>query len=160
MCIRDRAGLVRLGLGANALAAAALDMPTARGFLVEEMAPPPVAELLVGLRRDPVYGMTLSLGMGGTAAELLGDIVTLVLPVAGDEIRAALSRLRLAPLLTGYRGRAPADIDAAIDAALRLCDIMIANPDIDEIEINPLMLAPAGGGAMAVDAVIWKTDSR
>ena len=157
---KSEAGLVRLGLGANALAAAALDMPTARGFLVEEMAPPPVAELLVGLRRDPVYGMTLSLGMGGTAAELLGDIVTLVLPVTGDETRAALSRLRLAPLLTGYRGRAPADIDAAIDAALRLCDIMIANPDIDEIEINPLMLAPAGGGAMAVDAVIWKTDSR
>lgn len=155
---KSEAGLVRLGLIADELLAAADDMPAATGFLVEEMAPPPVAELLIGLRRDPVYGLTLCLGMGGTAAELLGDVVTLVLPVTGDEVRTALLRLRLAPLLSGYRGRDAADIDAAIDAALRLCEIMIANPDLDEIEVNPLMLAPAGGGALAVDAVIWKTE--
>jgi acyl-CoA synthetase (NDP forming) len=157
---KSEAGLVRVGMGADALAQAARDMPAATGFLVEEMAPPPVAELLVGLRRDPVYGLTLSLGMGGTAAELLGDVVTLVLPVTGDEIRAALLQLRLAPLLTGYRGRDAADIDAAIDAVQTLCGIITANPDFDEIEINPLMLAPAGGGALAVDAVIWKTDAE
>ena len=69
-------------------------------------------------------------------------------------------RLRLAPLLTGYRGREPADIDAAIDAVETLCQILASNPDFDEIEINPLMLAPAGGGALAVDAVIWKTDAK
>jgi acyl-CoA synthetase (NDP forming) len=157
---KSEAGLVRLGLDADDLLAAAEDMPAATGFLIEEMAPPPVAELLVGLRRDPVYGMTLSLGMGGTAAELLGDVVTLVLPVTGDEIRAALLRLRLAPLLTGHRGRDAADIDAAIDTAQTLCKIITANPEFDEIEINPLMLAPTGGGALAVDAVIWKTDAE
>ena len=157
---KSEAGLVRLGLNADDLLAAAETMPTATGFLVEEMVPPPVAELLVGLRRDPVYGMTLSLGMGGTTAELLGDVVTMILPVTGDDIRDALLRLQLAPLLTGYRGRAPADIDAAIDAVQRLCGIIAATPDFDEIEINPLMLAPAGGGVLAVDAVIWKTEAE
>ena len=156
---KSEAGLVRLGLDADDLLAAAEDMSAATGFLVEEMAPPPAAELLVGLRRDPVYGLTLSLGMGGTAAELLRDVATLVLPATGDEIRAALLQLRLAPLLTGYRGRPPADIDAAIDAIHHLCGFITSTPDIDEIEINPLILAPAGGGALAVDAVIWKTDT-
>ena len=98
--------------------------------------------------------------MGGTAAELLGDIITLVLPTTDEEVLAALLRLRLAPLLTGYRGRDAADIDAAINAVRTLCGIMTANPDFDEIEINPLMLAPTGGGALAVDAVIWKTDPQ
>ena len=98
--------------------------------------------------------------MGGTTAELLRDVVTLVLPVTGNEIRAALLRLRLAPLLTGYRGRAPADIEAAIDAIERLCEIIIATPEFDEIEVNPLMLAPAGSGALALDAVIWKTEAE
>ena len=97
--------------------------------------------------------------MGGTAAELLRDVVTLVPPVTGEEIRAALLRLRMAPLLTGHRGRDAADIEAAIDAVQTLCEIMVANPDLDEIEINPLMLAPADGGILAVDAVIWKTES-
>ncbi|MEK9961510.1 MAG: acetate--CoA ligase family protein, partial [Rhodobiaceae bacterium] len=154
---KSEAGLVQLGLTADELVDAARDMPAATGFLVEEMAPPPAAELLVGLRRDPVYGLTLSLGTGGTAAELLRDVVTLVLPVTADEIRAALLRLRLAPLLTGYRGRDRADIEGAIDAALCLCEIMMAAPEFDEIEVNPLMLASAGGGALALDAVIWKT---
>ena len=157
---KSEAGLVRLGLGHDELADVTDDMPAAIGFLVEEMAPPPAAEILVGLRRDPVYGQTLSLGMGGTAAELLGDVVTLVLPATGDEILAALLRLRLAPLLTGYRGSDAADIDAAIDAVQSLCGILTANPDFDEIEINPLLLAPTGGGALAVDAVIWKTDTN
>ena len=157
---KSEAGLVRLGLNADDLLVAAEDMPAATGFLVEEMAPAPAAELLVGLRRDPVYGLTLSLGMGGTTAELLGDVVTMILPVTGDDVRAALLRLRLAPLLTGYRGRDAADISAAIDAVQTLCEIMTATPDFDEIEINPLMLAPAGGGVLAVDAVIWKTEAE
>ena len=156
---KSEAGLVKLGLSEDELAAAMREMRTATGFLVEDMAPPPVAELLVGLRRDPVYGLTLTLGMGGVAAELLCDVQTLVLPVTGEEIHAALLRLRLAPLLTGYRGREAADLDAAIDAVLRLCEVMTATPDFDEIEINPLMLGRRQGGALAVDAVIWKTDA-
>lgn len=128
-----------------------------QGFLVEEMAPPPAAEILVGLRRDPVYGISLTVGIGGVEAELLGDVATLILPASGDEIRTALTGLRLAPLLHGYRGRPAGDIDAAVTAILALCGLIETSPAIDEIEVNPLMLAPDSGGALALDAVIWNT---
>ena len=154
---KSEAGLVRLGLTHDGLAEAAAAMEMAQGFLVEEMAQTPVAELLVGLRRDPVYGVSLTVGIGGVAAELLCDVATLILPADRDDIRAALNGLRLAPILTGYRGRPAADIDAAVDAIALLCRMIETSPAIDEIEVNPLMLAQAGGGVLALDAVIWNT---
>ena len=156
---KSEAGLVSLGLAPADLEGAAGGMVGAAGFLVEEMAPPPVAELLVGLRRDPVYGISLTLGMGGVTAELLGDVATLILPAGPDEIRAAIAGLRLAPLLTGYRGRPAADLSSAIAAIGSMAEMITTDPAIDEIEVNPLMLGETGAGALAVDAVIWKTDS-
>jgi hypothetical protein len=158
---KSEAGLVRLSLMPDELADAAASMTGANGFLVEEMARPPVAELLLGVQRDPVYGATLTIGAGGTAAELLRDVVTLVLPVDAGQIRAAIDRLTLAPLLHGYRGRPASDIDAAVDVAVRLTGMLDhfqdSHPAIDEIEINPLMLGQTG--AIAVDAVIWMRDT-
>ena len=161
---KSEAGLVRLGLTHAELADAASEMITGcmggvQGFLVEEMAPPPVAELLVGLRRDPVYGISLTIGMGGVTAELLGDVATLILPAGPDDIRDAIDGLRLAPLLNGYRGRPAADLDAAVEAVGAMAAMITNDPTIDEIEINPLMLGETDKGALAVDAVIWKTDT-
>ncbi|MEC8091170.1 MAG: acetate--CoA ligase family protein [Pseudomonadota bacterium] len=161
---KSEAGLVRLGLSPDELADAAGEMTGGmngpQGFLVEEMTPPPAGELLVGLRRDPVYGISLTIGSGGVTAELLGDVATLVLPAGKDEIRAAIDGLRLAPLLKGYRGRAAADIEAAVAAVEAMAGAIEADPAIDEIEVNPLMLGETGTGALAVDAVIWKTGSH
>jgi hypothetical protein len=130
------------------------DIPGAKGYLVEEMVADAVAEVLIGLRRDPVYGATLTLGLGGTATELLADTVTLVLPVTAADIAEALTRLRLWPLLNGYRGRTKADTAAIAATALALQDLMAARPGLTEIEINPLMVRAKG--AVAVDAVIWE----
>ncbi len=147
---KTEAGAVRLGL-------ASLDgqaeMAGAQGYLAEEMVSGVVAELLVGLRRDPVYGATLTVGFGGVTAELLADTVTLVLPVTADDVDGALRRLRLWPLLDGYRGRARGDV-AAVVAAVMALQGMLADPAIEEIEINPLMVRTSG--AVAVDAVIWE----
>ena len=151
---KSEAGAVKLGLMPSELADAARAMP-AELFLVEEMVEGAVAELLVGLRRDAVYGATLTLGMGGTAAELLGDTQTLILPCARDDMRAALGRLRLAPLLHGYRGRPNADVEAALDAVQAMTDLLLRDTRIEEIEVNPLMLRAQGAGAIAADAVIW-----
>ncbi len=142
---KSEAGLVRLGLGAEALAQAASAMVGANGFLVEEMVAAPVAELLVGIRREPPYGISLTIGMGGVSAELLRDTQTLVLPVAGDDVHAAINRLKMAPLLFGYRGRPVADVTAAVEAIMALIELVMNNETIDEIEINPHACRNGGG---------------
>jgi acetate---CoA ligase (ADP-forming) len=149
---KTEAGAVRLGL--TTLQGQA-QMPGATGYLAEEMVQGVVAELLVGLRRDAVYGATLTLGFGGITTELLADTVTLVCPVTGDEVAASLRRLRLWPLLDGYRGRPKADVAAVVDAVLAVQG-MLADASLQEVEINPLMVCQTG--AVAVDAVIWRAE--
>ena len=154
---KSEAGLVKLGLMLDDLPTAAAAMQDVTGFLVEEMAMPPIAELLVGLQRDPLYGVSLTIGMGGVTAELLKDTKTLVLPVTQAEITAAITDLQMAPLLTGFRGRAAADIDAASDAIMAMVNMIVSDPQIVEIEVNPMMVHSASDtGVIAADAVIWK----
>ncbi len=148
---KTEAGAVRLGL--SSLAGQA-EMAGATGYLVEEMVVGAVAEVLLGLRRDPVYGITLTLGMGGVTAEVLADTVTLVWPVTAPQIVAAMRGLRLWPLLDGYRGRARADVAAVAEIALRLGALMAGDASLEEIEINPILVRPEG--AVAVDALVRK----
>jgi acyl-CoA synthetase (NDP forming) len=122
------------------------------GYLAEEMVTDAVAEILIGAARDPVYGVTLTLGMGGVEAELLADTVTLIAPATAEEVAAALRRLRLWPRLDGYRGRPRADTGAAVEAALAVQGLIVASRRIVEVEVNPLMLRAAG--AVAADALI------
>ena len=146
---KTEAGAVRLGLTSLAGQVA---MVAATGYLVEEMVGGALAEVLVGLRRDPIYGATLTLGIGGVTAELLADTATLILPVTGPQVLLALQGLRLWPLLDGYRGRGKADVTAVVDIALRLAALMLGDPSLAEIEINPVLVREAG--AVAVDALI------
>jgi acyl-CoA synthetase (NDP forming) len=146
---KTEAGAVRLGLAGLEGQA---EMPGASGYLVEEMVTGAVAEVLLGLRRDPVYGMTLTLGMGGVTAEVLADTVTLVWPVTEAEVLEAARGLRLWPLLDGYRGRPKADMGAVAAMAVRLGDLMQADAGLEEIEINPVMVRQSG--AVAVDALV------
>lgn len=150
---KSEAGAVRLGL-------TTLDgqegMPGATGYLAEEMVTGVIAELLVGLRRDPIYGATLTLGFGGVEAELLADTVTLCLPVTRDQVADAIRQLRLWPKLDGYRGRPRADVAAVIAAVMALQDMLASDASLEEIEINPLMVRAEG--AVAADAVIWEAE--
>jgi acetate---CoA ligase (ADP-forming) len=146
---KTEAGAVRLGL--DTLDGQA-PMPGATGYLVEELVTGAVAEVLLGLRRDPVYGVTLTLGMGGVTAEVLADTVTLVLPVTATEVLDAARGLRLWPLLDGYRGRPRADMVAVADIAVRLGALMLADENLEEIEINPVLVRETG--AVAVDALV------
>ena len=148
---KTEAGAVRLALPSLAGQA---EMAGATGYLAEEMVAGTVAEVLLGLRRDPVYGVSLTLGLGGVAAELLADTVTLILPASAQEVLAALQRLRLWPLLDGFRGAAKADVNAVATIAFTLAGLMLADPDLEEIEINPILVRSAG--AVAVDALIRK----
>lgn len=146
---KSEAGAVRLHL-------ASLDgqaeMEGATGYLAEEMATGGVAELLIGARRDPVYGATLTIGIGGVTAELLADTRTLVLPANAADILSEMKRLRLWPLLDGYRGRTKADVAAAAEAAALIGRLLLADETIEEIEVNPLIAMAQG--AVAVDALV------
>ena len=148
---KSEAGAVRLNI--TDLAAEA-EIPDAKGYLAEKMVVDSIAELIIGMRRDPVYGATVMLGFGGVQAELLDDTQTLVLPVSEIDIREAVAKLRLAPLLDGYRGAPTADVNALVETVLKLQDMMDKSPEIDEIEINPLMVRRTG--VVAVDALIRK----
>jgi acetate---CoA ligase (ADP-forming) len=146
---KTEAGAVRLGLASLEGQA---EMPGASGYLVEEMVTGAVAEVLLGLRRDPVYGVTLTLGMGGVTAEVLADTVTLVLPVTEAEVLDAARGLRLWPLLDGYRGRPKADMAAVAKIAVQIGQLMLADESLEEIEINPVIVRKTG--AVAVDALV------
>ena len=122
-------------------------------WLVEKMIPNGVAELLLGVSRDPVFGLTLTVGAGGILTELLNDSATVLLPTDANEIRAALAGLRCAPLLAGFRGRPAAAVESIVAAALGLAAFAKANMDsVEEVDINPLIASP--DGATAADALI------
>ena len=124
-------------------------------LLVEEMISDGVAEILIGMTVDPQFGQVLVLGAGGVLTELLRDTVSLLPPFTATAIESALKRLKVGKLLTGYRGRPPADMAALVETALACTRYAEANVDkLHEIDINPVIVRPAGRGAVAVDALI------
>ncbi|MHA6264375.1 acetate--CoA ligase family protein [Arenibacterium sp. CAU 1754] len=150
-------GAVRLGLSQSELEASARKMD-AQGFLVEEQVQGGVAELLIGVVRDPAHGFVLTLGAGGVLTELMQDTVSLLIPSDRTQIETALGRSKIAPLLGGYRGKPPADMDAIISAIESVQAYVVAHADtLHEIEINPLICTP--DGAVAADALIRKATS-
>ncbi|NKK63858.1 acetate--CoA ligase family protein [Rhizobium leguminosarum] len=153
---KTEAGAVVLNLkDIKAVSNAAAGMPPNAGFLVEKMIDPPVAELIVGAIRDPVFGLSLTLGAGGIFVELLEDSVILPLPATKTDIHTAISRLKLAKLIYGYRGRPKGDLEAAVGAVSATADYVVKNAaSLEELDINPLMVLPEGHGVTAVDALI------
>jgi acetyl-CoA synthetase len=151
---KSDAGGVAVGLdSAEAVRGAAESMAglTDR-FLVEHMVDGVVLELLVGVQRDPRLGLALTLGAGGVLVELVDDTATLLLPATREEIRAALTRLRVGPALTGFRGRA-VDLEAVVSAVHAVATFAVERADrLVEVEVNPLLVLPHG--AVAVDALV------
>lgn len=122
---------------------------------VEEMVTEPLAELLIGVVRDPAHGFLLTIGAGGTYAELLQDNVSLLLPTSAEEVRGAIKDLRIAPVLAGYRGKPSADLQAIVDAIDAIQSYVMDHANsLDEIEINPLICTETD--AIAADALIRK----
>lgn len=151
---KTEAGAVRLGLSdRDQVRSAAAAMAGASGFLVERQITNTVAELLVGVLRDPAWGFQLTLGAGGVLAELLEDTATLAVPASPGEIRDALNGLRLGPVLAGYRGKSGANCGAIVAAACAVQDFAtIEAARLFEVEINPLILTP--DDAIAVDVLV------
>jgi acyl-CoA synthetase (NDP forming) len=150
---KSEVGAVKVGLrDPAALAAALATMPASPdGYLVEATVTDVLAEMLVTVRRDAPVGWLVTIGHGGVTTELWHDVVNLLAPVTTADVRRSLERLRCAPLLHGFRGRPPADIDALADLVVRLTDAVVGT-DVVEVELNPVLVGARG--AVAVDALL------
>lgn len=149
-------GGVVLNIGeADALRRAADIMGSAGArFLVESMVSGAVVELVVGVIRDSQFGLSLTIGAGGSLVELAADTRTLLFPVTEKSVAEALARLRVSRLLDGYRGKPRGDRRAAIDAIMAIAECASGLARLDELEVNPLLVLPEGQGAVAVDAMM------
>lgn len=112
-------------------------------------------ELIAGISRDPVFGPVVMVGMGGIYAEVLRDVAVQPAPVSQAQALAMIRSLRLFPLLDGARGQARADIDAAARAVARLSEFACTHRDqVGEIDLNPILVRPAGKGIAILDALM------
>jgi acetate---CoA ligase (ADP-forming) len=121
-------------------------------LLIEKMVQGAVAELIIGVKSDPQFGLALVIGAGGIFTELLKDSVTLLVPCSEDEIIRALKSLRVWKLIEGFRGKS-GDQHATVEAIRSVCKFASSyQNEIDELDINPLFVLPHG--AVAADALI------
>ena len=152
---KSEAGAVIVGIRDDAeLAAAAVRLAGRfERLLVEAQAGPTVAELIVGISRDPVFGLTLLVGSGGVHVELMEDTVSLLLPVGRADIVAALGKLKAATLIAGFRGAAAGDFDATVEAIESVAAYAVAHAEqLVELDVNPLIVTPTA--AIAADALV------
>ena len=158
---KSDAGLVRLRLAKRADVEAAfaevfsklraLD-PAATECVVAEMVTDGL-ELILGAKRDPQFGPVVMVGAGGVLVELMGDVEVALAPVSPQSAAAMLRRLRIWPLLQGFRNYPRRDLAAAVDALVKLGRLAAALGDrLVELDVNPLILGREGEGAVAADA--------
>ena len=122
-------------------------------LLIEKMVHDPVAELIIGMDHDPIFGQYIVIGSGGILVELFKDSCPLLLPVSREDASMALLKLKIYPVINGYRNSPVGDLEAIIDAVLSVIKLISEN-DIAELDINPLLVLKGGSGVIAVDALI------
>ena len=149
-------GAVRLNLGsAEDVAFAAEDLLDRFGsgvpLIVQPMGPDGV-ETVVGVVEDPSFGPLVMFGLGGIQAELLSDRMWSLVPMTREDASDLVSGLRSSPLLTGYRGSAPVDLEALGEVLLRVAHLAEDFPEVVELSLNPVVAG--SGGAMALDASV------
>ena len=128
-------------------------------FLVERMVEGCVAELILGVQRDPGFGLALVVGAGGVEVELAGDSRTLLLPCTRTAMEEALDSLKVSRVIGGFRGRPAGDRAAILEAMQVIADFAeMQGPRLVELDVNPLMVLPCGAGVVAADALIHLED--
>lgn len=154
---KTEAGGVQLGITDATGLSAALDkldqipLSGERAYLLERMAPPGV-DLIVGGLRDPSWGPCVMIGLGGVTAEALHDTAVRLAPVSAADVQDMLQSLRGAALLDGFRGLPRCDRSAIVDAVCAVASLLEAEPNVVEVEVNPLRVYERG--ALGLDALV------
>lgn len=112
-------------------------------------------ETILGMKRDPHFGPLLLVGLGGTYVEIFKDIAIRIAPITELEAHQMIQQLRGAPILLGYRGAPPADLEAIAECLMRLSQLGLDFPELHELDMNPLIVFEKGKGAGVIDARIF-----
>ncbi len=126
-------------------------VPGARvtGILVQKMVKPGV-EVIIGGKRDLTFGVIVMLGLGGVFTEVFKDVTFRIAPLTREDVYEMLNELKSAPLLRGYRGLPPVDIEALVDVVLKFSKLLEENPEIESADLNPVFAY--SNGVLVVDA--------
>ncbi len=127
-----------------------------RGIIVQEMAPSST-EVIVGSTKDPQFGPALMFGLGGIFVEVLKDVTFRIAPITEQDAWEMITEVKAYPILKGYRGQPPADMDAIVRILLKTSKLVMDHQEIKELDLNPIMVYEKG--AKTVDARIilgWK----
>jgi acyl-CoA synthetase (NDP forming) len=119
------------------------------GIIVQSMAAPGV-EVIVGMSKDGTFGSVLMFGLGGVLVEVLQDVTFRIVPLSRRDAREMIHDIKGFPVLAGYRGAAPADLEALQNILLTLSAFVESTPEVKEIDLNPIYAYAQG--ALAVDA--------
>lgn len=119
------------------------------GVSVQRMVRPGL-EVIIGVSKDPDFGPVLMFGLGGVLVELFKDVSFRIVPITRDDAAEMIREIRGFALLQGYRGAPPVDVAALEDILLRISELVDHNPDVNELDLNPIFAYP--DGATAVDA--------
>jgi len=155
-------GGVRLGLDSPEAVTAAFaeivdavtkHQPDARieGVAVQKMARPGI-EVIIGMSKDPQFGPVLMFGLGGILVEVLKDVAFRIVPLEPRDARQMVREIKGFPVLQGFRGQEPADLEALEQIILKVSAFVEAHPEIEELDLNPVFAYK--DGAIAVDARI------
>lgn len=120
-------------------------VPNARivGVLIQEFAPAGV-EVIIGLIKDPQFGPTVMFGLGGVFVEVFRDVSFRVAPLTERDAEEMISEIKGRKLLEGYRGMEPVDKKALVEALVKVGQVGVENPEIKEMDLNPVMAYPSG----------------
>lgn len=129
--------------------------PTAsvKGILIEKMILDG-EEVILGLKRDKSFGPILMFGLGGIYVEIFKDVSFRIAPLTEHDAKAMIEETRASAILHGIRGRKPRDVEKIIECLLRLSQLAVNHPSIEEMDINPLIVQPKGMGAYVADVRI------
>ena len=162
---KTEAGIIKLNLNSNEAVKEAYDElitnaknynPDAKieGINVQQMAKNGIVEIIIGSMRDVNFGPVLMFGLGGIFVEIFKDVSYRVCPISISEAKKMIQSIKAFPLLDGYRGKPKADIESIINILMKCSKMLMDNPEIKELDLNPVIVFEKGKGVMVVDARI------
>lgn len=151
--VADVASVQRGFLEILANAKAAVNSANVAGVLITPMAAKGV-EVVVGVVRDPAYGPLVMFGLGGILVEVLRDVVFRALPISRKDAFAMLDEIKAQAILDGVRGGSPVDRDALVDLIMSISDFVEASPEIEELDLNPVLAYPDGLAVLDVRIIL------